>query len=566
MKKLVLLLAIISFVSCDDFLNKGPLTTLSEASYWKQGSDAEYAVNGLYAGFYEFDGGGAFATDASPDGSPYLDLCTDLMFLKNPWEFGFTDFNTGSLTADNGWISNFWSTKYRYIRNCNFFFDNIDKVKDLLTPEQYSDYCGQARVIRAFLYLRLVQGFGDVPLITKTLSPDEWPTRTPVDDVMKFIFDELDQAITELPETQSDNAHGRIFKYVAYAYKARAAMHYAGFYGKTEYYQVAADALKAIIDSGQFELWTKDQAKDPTLNFNELFWAANEGSDNKEVILSLQFIKDKWPSNMSTAFAGPGWKAQQAQQNYIDMFECKHGFQAHGISFEEMNKYRNTHDNPSPLEGKCPDYDPKQEFKDRDPRLSATFFDTHIELQDGKIKKQGEHWTPANYTFDPEADNDCYFYKKMVDPTNYNPAYYYDNSDNNYPLVRYSDMLLLYAEALNELGQTSEAVKYVNMVRARVDMPAVTCSDKNEMLEIIKHERKIELMTENQLIWDYKRWKEYDRTMPYGSKFYGYRRETFGQESVLMQTKYLTYPKYYLWPIPAVEMRNNKNMKQNPDW
>ena len=127
-------------------------------------------------------------------------------------------------------------------------------------------------------------------------------------------------------------------------------------------------------------------------------------------------------------------------------------------------------------------------------------------------------------------------------------------------------MLLLYAEALNETGKTAEAVKYVNMVRERVDMPAIACSDKNEMLEIIKHERKIELMAEHVLVWDYKRWHEYERTMPYGAEFYGYSRETFGQESILMQTKYLTYPQYYLWPIPAVELRNNKNMTQNTGW
>lgn len=561
MKRYWFCLILFSLNACDDFLNKGPLTTLSESSYWQNGTDAEYAINGLYEAFYEFDGGGEY----SPGGAPYMDLCTDLMYLKAPWEFGFNAFCTGTLTADNGWITNFWTKKYQYIRNCNFFFDNIEKLKDVLDEEAYNNYCGQARVIRAFLYLRLVQGFGDVPLITTVLSADEWPARDSVDVVMDFVLKELDKAIEELPDVQSDERHGRIFRDVAYAYKARAAMYYAGFYKKPDYYKVAIEALKPIIEDGKYELFKK--SSDLTDNFTQIFWASNEGVDNKEIIFSDQFMKDKRPSNVSTSFAGSGWKGQQAQQNFIDMFECKHGFQAHGINFKEMNEYRDTQKKENPLKGKCPDFDPKNEFNNRDPRLNATFFNPNISINsEGNFEKAGEFWKPANANFAPDWDNDCYFFKKLVDPTNFNPMYYYGNSDNNFPLVRYSDMLLLYAEALNEIGSIVDAIKYVNMVRKRVDMPEIKCSNKDELREIIKHERKIELIAENVLIWDYKRWHEYERTMPYDAKFYGFRRETYGKESVLMQTKYLTYPKYYLWPIPAVELRNNKNMTQNPNW
>lgn len=539
--------------ACEKFLDKGPLDTLSGSSYWKSGSDAEYAVNGMYEAFNEFE---RWTT------APYLDMCTDLMYLKAPWEFEFQPFTTGSLTADNIWIQNFWVKKYQYIRNANFFFENVDKVKDQLTDANYRNYCGQARVVRAFCYLRLVQGFGDVPLITSTLAADEWPARTPAEEVLDYVISELGIAADELPETQSDKSHGRIFKYVAYAYQARAAMHYAGFYGKTDYYQVAADALEKIVNSHQFELF--DKVADPTENFSQLFWTENEGADNKEIIFSDQYVKDRRPHNISTCFAGPGWKGHQAQQNYIDMFESKKGWQALGISFKTMNEYRNTRLLKSPLEGVDPDYNPKNEFANRDPRLNATFFNPNIfQDADGTIKKAGEFWAAANYHFAPDWENDCYFYKKLVDPRCFNQGYYYANSENNYPLVRYSDMLLLYAEALNELGLTDQAQGYVNDVRGRADMPDIATTDKAEMREIIKHERKIELIAEQVLPWDYKRWREYERTMPNGALFYGYRRETYGQESVLLQTKFLSYPKYYLWPLPAVEIRNSPNIHEN---
>lgn len=543
--------------ACEKYLDKGPLDTLSSNSYWQKGSDAEYAVNGLYEAFAEME---------RWTHAPYLDINTDLMYLKAPWEYEFQPFNTGSLTPDNIWIENFWIKKYQYIRNSNFFFENIDRVRDQLTEETYRNYSGQARVVRAFCYLRLVQGFGDVPLITTTLAAAEWPARNPAEEVMEFVISELGTAVDELPDKQIDNLHGRIFKYVAYAYQARAAMHYAGFYGKTAYYQVAADALNEIVSSGQFELFDKEE--DPTENFTQIFWTENEGADNREIIFSDQYIKDRRPHNISTVFAGPGWKGHQAQQNYIDMFENKEGWQSLGISFKTMNEYRNTRLLKSPLEGVDPNYDPKKEFENRDPRLNATFFNPNIyQDADGSLKKAGEYWAAANYHFSPDWENDCYFYKKLVDPRVFNQGYYHSNSENNYPLVRYADMLLLYAEALNELGQTSLAEGYVNQVRNRADMPDITTADKDEMREIIKHERKIELIAEQVLPWDYKRWKEYDRTMPNGAQFYGFRRETYGQESILMQTKFLTYPKYYLWPIPAVEIRNNPNINaNNPGW
>lgn len=560
--KLIPVLAILLFVSCEDFLDKGPLSTLSETSYWENGSDAEYAVNGMYEAFSELE---------RWTNAPYLDMTTDLMYLKAPWEFLFQAFNTGSLTADNGWIEWFWSTKYQYIRDANYFFENVERVKDQLTEADYKNYCGQARVVRAFCYLRLVQGFGDVPLEKQTLPHDAWPSKSTADEVLQFVIDELEIAAKdELPEEQSDGRHGRITKYVAYAYQARAAMHYAGFYGKTAYYQVAADALNELVTSRKFELYDKDA--DPAENFAQIFWSENEGSDNKEIIFSDQYIKDKRSHNISTSFAGPGWKGHQAQQNYIDMFENKAGWQSLGISFKTMNEYRDTRLLRSPLEGVDPTYNPRDEFANRDPRLNATFFNPNIFVDaDGNIKKAGEFWSAANYHFSPDWDNDCYFYKKLVDPICFNQGYYYGNSENNYPLVRYSDMLLLFAEALNELGINSSEgfgpLYYVNLVRNRADMPDVASADKDEIREIVKHERKIELIGEQVLPWDYKRWREYERTMPYGSEFYGFRRETYGEPSVIMQTKYLTYPKYYLWPIPAVEVRNNPNITENnPGW
>jgi hypothetical protein len=558
MKKLssLLIIAMLCFVSCKkDFLETPPLTNLSGDSFYKSPSDAEYAVNAMYGSFSEMEG--------SP-GAPYMDILTDLIFLKNSWEAGFFPATNGSLSADNWWIGQFWSSRYTKIRNANYFFANIDKIGSKMPAASLNNYKGQVRAIRAFLYTRLMEGFGDVPLITTPLDINALPARTNVEEVIKFIMTEFDQAINELPEESSDSKHGHLSKYAAYVLKARAALYVAGFYNKPEYYQIAADALGKVVASGKFSLFKK--SNDPNRDFGDLFLEANEGSNNKEIILSYQFMKDLAPNNISTVFAGPGWKGQQGKQNYIDMFEGKDGWQKYGISFTEMNKYRDTKLHKSPLQGVDPNYDPNNEFANRDPRLNQTFFNPNIHLQGAQILKPGEFWAAANRTFTPDADNDAYFFKKMVEPSNFNPAYYYSNSANNYILIRYADVLLLYAEALNALGRTGEGLPYVNDVRSRAGMPPVTTGGRDELLEIIKHERKVELIQEQQLYWDYKRWRDLEKTMPPGAVYYGYRRENFGQASQAMETRQLSYPKYYLWPIPVAELQVNKNMSQNPNW
>ncbi|ALL05704.1 hypothetical protein AQ505_09495 [Pedobacter sp. PACM 27299] len=554
-KALYILLLALSLASCKKFLDRPPLSELSEGSFYKSPGDAAFAVNAMYEGFYELEG----------DGAPYLDILTDLLFLKNSWEAGFFPATNGSLTSDNWWPNDrMWSKKYIYIRNANVLFENIDKFKGQVPDAELNNYKGQARAIRAFQYTRLMQIFGDVPLITKSLSVNEWPAKNTADEVISFIMTEFDQAITELPADPADAKHGRLTKYAAYVLKARAAIYVAGFYNKPEYYTIAADALKEVVNSGKFELFQK--SGDPKKDFGHLFLEENEGAENKEILLSLQFFKDLRANSISMVFAGNGWKGIQAHQNYIDLFECKHGWQAHGISFAELNKYRDTKTNLSPLAGKCPDYNPQDEFGNRDPRLNQTFFDPNITGSAGNITKSGELWPEANKTFYPDSENDAYYFKKMVEPSLFTPTYIPWNGGNNYVLIRYADVLLLYAESLNATGKTTEALPFINKVRSRVGMPAVSTGDPTELLEIIKHERKIELIQEQQLYYDYKRWKDLEKTMPFGAVFYGFRREQFGQESKVMETKYLVYPKYYNWAIPTGELRNNPNLTPSPNW
>ncbi|MBD1423733.1 RagB/SusD family nutrient uptake outer membrane protein [Sphingobacterium chuzhouense] len=554
--KSLLFLFVISFISCESFLERPPLSELSESSFYKSPGDAAYAVNAMYDAFYELEGG---------NGVPYLDILTDLIFLKNSWEAGFFPATNGSLTTDNWWVNDrMWSNKYTYIRNINIFFQNIDQFQGQIPDAELNNYKGQARTIRAFLYTRLMQIFGDAPLIKEPLPVDTWPSKNTAEEIIAFIMPEFDQAISELPTDPTDAKHGRLTRYAAQVYKARAALYVAGFYNKPEYYEVAAEALSDVVNSGRFDLFKK--YNDPYRDFGALFLEENEGADNPEILLSLQFIRDLDKNNISGAFAGNGWKGLQAQQNYIDMFECIDGWQKYGISFAEMNRYRDTRANPSPLAGKSPNYNPQNEFANRDPRLSQTFFNPNISGSGGAIRKSGEYWPEADMTFFPDADNDAYFFKKMVEPSLFTPLYQPGNGGNNYILVRYADVLLLYAEALNEINRTAEAVPYVNAVRNRAGMPNIVAGDKDELREIIKHERKIELIQEQQLYYDYKRWRDFEKTMPNGAVFYGFRREPFGQTSQPMQTKYLTYPKYYNWSIPAGELRNNPNLTPSENW
>lgn len=238
--------------SCSDFLDTAPLDALSPATTWKTEGDAEKFLIGCYDGW------------ADETGILYWDCASDFGFNFHPHE-GWREIGAGTMTS-TGNVANYYS--FGMIRRCNDFLKNIEGI-DFADAAKKNDMKGQVKTIRAYQYFLMNWLYGGVAIIDSYETAEEAKVpRNTEEEVKKFIYDELDEAVSILNNVPK--ASGYIAKGTALALKMRAAMFYSDF-------QLAKDAAKAIMDLGQYEL-------DPS--FENLFMVA--GQNSKEIIAAVQ--------------------------------------------------------------------------------------------------------------------------------------------------------------------------------------------------------------------------------------------------------------------------------------
>lgn len=557
MKKFYLIIIISVGLSACNKLDLNPLSEASTGNFYSNQTELELAVNDLYR----------------------------LVFWGNDNElFGDNEWHRGQLTnaviggtmnADDAAVQTYWLNCYKAIARANSFLANKDKAAGNTTTAVMLRLEAEMRLIRANQYAKLVTHFGDVPLLTTTLTLEEsyGITRTGKDQVLDFVFKELDFAIANLPETYAQAEVKRLTKGAALAIKARTAL----YMGK---YDVARDAAKGVLDLGAANVYSLNAS------YSQLFLKSGETS--KELIISIPrdqaqqvfngaaYVQDNISRN-----AG-GFGAQLPTRDIVDAYECTDG---------------------KPID-ESPLYDPKQPFKNRDPRLTATVVEFNTQ------------WLGYNYTPHPDsltvysskqnksvsnkdsravaafASFTGFLWKKGIDQT------WADRlaEDNDAIIIRYAEMLLTYAEAKVELGEADATVlDAINQVRARAYgvtsaqttlYPAVTTTDLTELKKIVRRERRVEFVKEGLRYMDLIRWHLAEKALtkpviglpdpanqnrskwPFpgvtpldddGLADYS----GFGSDVKVLIERKFDKSRQYLWPIPAVERRVNPNISQN---
>ncbi|HET9279889.1 MAG TPA: RagB/SusD family nutrient uptake outer membrane protein, partial [Flavitalea sp.] len=437
-KNITAALAILTFVpSCrKDLLDKVPNDRLSEEIFWKTENDAKLAVNALYT---DLDGQNIFSWDALSDIAHTNQLSNTQTFIE-----------LGTYDVSNEKVYNEWASAYRGIRAANYFLENVDKVATT-NKAILERFKGEARVLRAYQYIKLAGMFGDVPLITTSINLAEAAEliRTPVGDIWNFIDKELEEAAALVPATYAAADKGRITKGAAWGLKARADL-WAGRY------QAAVAATKNVTGYSLYG------------SYQNLFKYA--GENNAEVILDKQFIKDNYQNSVLNLLAPFSQKSSQSlfvpTRALVDMYETSGG--------------KNIND---PGSG----YDPAKPYVNRDPRLGFSIF------VDGDILPSGIVFKPAPNSGAPDAIGATFVnsttgfnIEKYITTEDYaNPA----NGGLNIILLRYAEILLTYAEAkieLNELDQSVvDAINLVRNGRTDVKMPAIALGTQDEMRKIV---------------------------------------------------------------------------------
>ncbi len=494
--------------SCQkDFLERVPQDQLSESTFWTSEKDTYAALNAIYGASLDY-----------VETSIYQDGATDNAHAQYPWESNATVIASGDVTTNLNGILGYYNGMWEFstIRRANYFLENVDKVTlDAAAKERIK---AEARFLRAMRYADLINYFGDVPLVTKTLELEEsYIGRTPKAEVLKFVTDELDAVSKILPDSYSGGKNaekGRVTKGAALALKARVHLY-------NEQWQAAVDAAQAVMamDYDLFKVTAEqdiDKADDYSKwvsfadaeeekkfrlgvrSYEQLFWQANE--DNKEVILDRQHIpvKDaKYDNTYLLADDLGGWSSVTPTQKLVDEYlDFRTGQPVTPVDPSvRATRYANRNADPAFY----------NEYKNRDPRFYATIL--FEEAPWNRINNNGGY----EFTW-VKGGNNCsktgYNFRKFVDPASV--VSLVDNNANHI-IIRFAEVLLIYAEAKNELsGPDASIYTALNRIRNRAGMPdidAAVYNTKDKLREAIRRERRIELALEGHRYMDIRRWK-----------------------------------------------------------
>lgn len=481
-----------SIVACKkNFLDKNPLDQISTETFWRTEADVKLALTGCYARLK-----GSFLDYQRG----YLEGLSDNAYVY--WGlYGIENMSLGNISSASGGVKDIiFASSYAGISQCNFFLDNVGKATGV-SSDVVNGASAEVRFLRALFYFDLVNCFGDVPLY-KTAPPNAEAAKipkSPKQEVFDFIKEDLDYAIANLPEKSYIDGHA--VKGSAMALKTRALI-------TQEKWAEAAALAQQIINSGKFSI---------APSYYGLFTKAGQ-ANNPEIMFSCQYLS---PVSIHSVY---GMNIEYAKQVFLrkefnDDFEC-----IDGLPITE-----------SPL------YQPGNTFANRDPR--------HKYIVRNPF---GTDW-PTHYAynfFDPTGVQN----RKYVDTAfggDYTAATFEDWS---FILLRYADVLLMYAEAKNEMSGPDQSVyDAINAVRGRgdVNMPNVNQSrynTKESLRNFIRHERRIELAMEGIRYFDLKRWHIADTVLPMVIN-------PGGNPLVFQQ-------KHYLWPFSQSELDRNANLVQ----
>lgn len=521
-KNIIYLIAgLLMLGACSKELDKQPLDSLGNTTYWTSQADAERTVKEIYR--YLGSDDRFFISCATDDSYSWSNWPSDIQYAAN-----------GSATPSTGVFRNFWSNLYQMIARANDVTDNIDKVPDMDATVK-AQLLGEARFLRAYAYQQLTGLFGDVVLYTSTPATDEFVVaKTPKDQIVAFILEELTAIAADLPDTYGEADQGRITKGAALALKARVLLY-------NERWAEAAETAKQVMDLGFYGI---------DGNYLSLFNGTNENS--KEIILSARYLENTYPNPNATWIGAPslaGWGQIVPLRSLVDAYEC-----TDGLPINESDKY-----------------DPAKPFENRDPRLALTIVIPGTVVNGVSIDVTKPSSPDA--LGKSNASFSGYYYRKAV-PANISGDW--DRSAGaDVMLIRYAEVLLTYAEAKIELGQLDQSVyDAINQVRQRngVNMPAATTAthaDQASLRTLVRRERHVEFPLEDNRLFDIRRWKVGEEVMKGRAEgiFNDFDTSRGDYNAyILVEQRSFNPGRDYLWPIPANELNLNTSLTQNAGW
>lgn len=575
--------AALMMASCSDFLDVAPRNKISDAAVWSNVDLANAALTDCYT----------YVEGENENGVPFSSYTDDVYHRTG---YATEVYTMGNVSCDNYNVGyseargNTWYFYYKAIKQVNELLDNIGGV---YAAEGSSDATkkklieGQAYFLRAFFYHQLYSLYGRVPLIYHVQDIDsEWKeTRAPMDEVADSICKDCDRAAEILPTAySSSDDFGRATKGAALAVKARTLLYKASpLFGtpSKERWQAASDANKAVIDLNVYSL--------PSVNSADEYAALFYNIENPEIIFEkLYNTKDPEGGALNYLFQAPmgafagghGWGVWLPTYNAANMFE-----NADGTKFEMKNvksyaiKEATVEDGKVVYKDATIDATTDSPYQGREMRFYANFIYDGSKWGYGDdnrtigIFEPGEEGVKGGNSSACNTDDEYwnatktgYYMKKFL-----NPEYNTDQEDevDTTPWIffRLAEIYLNYAECQMELGNKEEALKYINLVRQRVHLPAATGADLRAEYE---YERRAELMFEGQRFFDLRRWKKMPEVysgdnLPTAMKIYKMKDGTllYSHDKTVLQQRNFRDAMYWM-PVPRYELNKCPNLDGAP--
>ncbi|MDQ2721478.1 MAG: RagB/SusD family nutrient uptake outer membrane protein [Bacteroidota bacterium] len=523
-----------------EFLNTIPLTSISSAVTWTDGSLSEAFVTNIYNGL----GNGGW------DEQELASLSDETVFV-HPGR-GINTINEGTLNPSNlGWVDNTyeWGNMYTYIRSCNLALENLKKAtfNDTALNARLQ---GEAHFLRGYYYQQLLRYYGAIPIVSHSyaLNQDYSIARNTYEECVNFIIKDCDSAALLL--TGKSLASGRATQLSALALESRVLLYAAsdlhdittakskspiissfsnpellGYVtgDRTARWTAAQVAAKAVLDAGSGYMLNLSAPLAPQAA-TQAYVSISMGGASKgpgidaaassELLFMRQFSPDLYtggPGGDGTSVGldnGPNgyhnWAGNVPIQELVDDYEMMDG-----TKFSWTN----------PVEAASP-------YSNRDPRFYASILydgagwkprdkisgnvDPANQIQTGSYQtKPGGDYLAGLDTRTSSIENwnaswSGYYMRKFIDP---NPAVVDNNTRQYipYPFFRYTEAVLNYVEASIELGQEDVAKTWLNKIRFRSGMPAITLSG-DALRQEYRNERRIEMVFEEQRYHDARRW------------------------------------------------------------
>lgn len=506
--KYIISLVILGLLSsCSGFLDKDPLVNSSAELYYSNANEGNDAIMGCYA----------VTQHENFQISPFLIIGDDAsddcdLGNENSEAFSWLGANAQAIQSftvqSNNSVSNgLWNQGFTGINRATQAIERIQESEGIPLDKK-KQFVGEARYLRAFFYFFMTRQYGRMPVIDHILSYEEYyMPRATIEQTWAHIENDLKEAAELLPKKSEYSAAdlGRATQGAAYTLLGKAYIYQGKF-------QEAYDALSKVVSSGEYDLEPK---------YEDIFALTHE--NGIESIYEIQH-----------SISGTGW-SDSNEGSILSFYE-------HDADPDDTEKWHNG------WSMHCPTQDLVDAYETGDPRLGATVIFTG-DFFDGRIHKN-------------IASSTGYQPKKWYVP--YDQRSTIDQSDcpKNIIFSRYADVLLYLAEAANELGKTTEALAYLEQVRARARnnsadpstyLPKVTETDKGRLRDLIWHERRVELACEGQRFWDLVRQGRAGTVMrAYSAKYNSLKGRSFedGKSEIM--------------PIPLAQITiSNGTMEQN---